>query len=260
MIPKAAPTMVEQGTLCAVLLHVAKPNVVAPEDIVEILQSPVLFPLLPVEPPEVDSLIDILMQIGVEECLHIFLVASHPLVGLAVVLAVALHKLVVLLFVWTHAVGRMQVHGCLYALFIKVGEELLVVREDAFVPVPASPAAAAFRRVGVPVHIDDNHVEWQVEAMEVADEVAQFFVAVTPVTAPPIAEGVTWRQRHLACELREALQGSFVVVSISHEVPVLCTFCACSLCYPIPVLCAVEDIILGVIDKRPAIGGEQAIL
>ena len=107
MIPETAPPMVEQGTLCAVLLHVAKPNVVAPEDIVEILQSPVLFPLLPVEPPEVNALVYVGMQIGVEKSLYIFLVASHPLVSLAVVLAVALHKLVVLLFVWTHAVGRM---------------------------------------------------------------------------------------------------------------------------------------------------------
>ena len=252
--------MVEQGALRAVLFHVGEPDVVAPEDVVEVFQRAVFLPLLPVEPPEIDALIHVLVQIGVEECLHIFLVASHPLVGLAVVLSVALHELVVLLLVGTHAVGRVQVHRGLHALLVEVGEELPVVGEDALVPVPAGPAAASFLGVGVPVHVDDDHVERQVEAMEVADEVAQVLVAVCPIAAPPVAESVSGRQRHLAGKLREALQGTFVVVPVGHEIPVLRTFRTLSLSHPVPVCRAVEDVVLGIVDERPAVRSQQAVL
>ena len=122
MVAQTTPTVIEQGTLRAVILHVREPDVVAPEDIVQVLEGTVLFPLLPVEPPEVNAFIDILVQVSVEECLDIFLVRTKPLVGLAVVLAEALHELLVFLLVGAHAIGRVQVHGCLHALLVEEGE------------------------------------------------------------------------------------------------------------------------------------------
>ena len=260
VVAEAAPAVVEQGTLRAVPLHVGKPDVVAPEDIVEVRQSLVLCPLLPVEPPEVDAFVDVRVQVGVEECLDVAFVAALPLHGLAVLDAGPLYELLVLLFVGAHAVGGVQVHGCLHALLVKEGEELLVVGEEPFVPVPSCPAAAGLFADGVPVHVDDEHVEGEVKALESGDEVAQVLVGVAPVAAPPVAEGVAGRQGHFSGKLREAAQGALVVVTVGHEVPVLCAFGTVAFGDPVPVLCSVEEIASGVVDERPAVGGKQSVL
>ena len=200
------------------------------------------------------------MQIGVEECLDVAFVAALPLDGLAVLDAGPLYELLILLFVGAHAVGGVEVHGGLHALLVKVGEELLVVGEESFVPVPSRPAAAGLFADGVPVHVDDEHVEGQVKALEAGDEVAEVLVGVAPVAAPPVAEGVAGRQGNLSGKLREAAERTLVVVTVGHEVPVLCAFGTLSFGDPVPVLCAVEEIALGVVDERPAVCGKEAVL
>ena len=120
MVTQSAPAVVEHRTLGAVTFHIRKPDIVTPEDIVQTLDGTILFPLLPVEPPEINALVYIGMQIGIEECLHVFLVRSDPAVCLAVVLAQTLHKLVVFLLVGAYAISGMQVHGSLHALLVQV--------------------------------------------------------------------------------------------------------------------------------------------
>ena len=200
------------------------------------------------------------MQVGFEESLDVAFVAALPLHGLAVLDAGLCDEFLILLLVGSYAVGRVQVHGCLYALFVEEGQELLIVGEEPFVPVPACPAAACLFADGMPVHVDDEHVEGQVKALEAGDKVAQVLVGVAPVAAPPVAEGVSRRQGHLACELREALQRALVVVAVCHEVPVLSAFGTLAFGDPVPVLCPVEEVALGVVDECPAIGGQQSVL
>ena len=201
VIAESAPAMIEHRALVAVTLHIGKPDVVTPEHIVERGDTAIFLPLLPVDPPEIDTIGHIVVEISVEDGLDITLVGAEPLVGLTVAFAEPLHESLILLLVGAHAIGRMQVHRGLHALLVEILEESLVVGEESFVPVPACPASTSLRTDGVPVHIDDEHVEGQVELLEIADKVAEILIAVTPVAAPPVAEGVARRQGHLASEL-----------------------------------------------------------
>ena len=87
----------------------------------------------------------------------------------------------------------MQVHGGFHAGIVEEFQELLIVREEAFVPVPAGPTAPGLWRNRMPVHIHHQHVERNVKVLEIADEVAEVLVAVAPVAAPPVAKGVARR-------------------------------------------------------------------
>ena len=95
----------------------------------------------------------------------------------------------------------MKVHGSLHALFVEIRKKLFVVWEQTFIPVPARPSTASLGADGMPVHIYDEHVKRQVQLSEAGNEVAEILVAITPIAAPPITEGIAWGKGNLACEL-----------------------------------------------------------
>ena len=260
MVAQSAPAVVEHGTLAVLALHVAEEEVVAPPRIAQPLHLLVVEPLLPVEPPEVDAVVHIGMQIGLEESLYELLVAAEPFHSLAVGAAHALGKLLVFLLVGSHAVGGMQVHRGVDALLVEKTEELAIVGEEVFVPVPARPSATSLLADGVPVHVDDEDVERDVVLAKPPHQITEVLVGVAPVAAPPIAKGIARRHRHTASEARIALQGSLVVVAVTHEVPVLSTLGSRPFLHPVPVRIAIEEEALRIIHQRPAVGREQTVL
>ena len=56
---------------------------------------------------------------------------------------------------------------------------------------------------------------------EIIDQLPDFFIRITPVMRPPIAECVTRGKRNLTGKQGKIFQGSFVIISISHKIPIL---------------------------------------
>ena len=260
VVAQSAPAVIQHRALLALALHVAEPDVVAPEGVAQSLHLFVGEPLLPVEPPEVYAFVHIGVQIGVEQGFHKPLVATQKLHCLAVGVAVAAGKLGVAFLVGAHTVGGVQVHSGFHAGIVEEFQELLIVGKEALVPVPAGPAATGFGRNRMPVHVHHQHVERYVEALEVAYEVAEVLVAVAPVAAPPVAKGIAWWQRHVAGKAGEALQRLLVVGAVNHKIPVLGTVGTRTRGHPIPVGVAVEQQTARVVNQRPAIAGKQPVL
>ena len=112
----------------------------------------------------------------------------------------------------------------------------------------------------MPVHIHHQHVERNVEALEVAYQVAKILVAVAPISAPPVAKGVARRQGNVAGKAGEAFQRLLVVGAVNHEIPVLSALCAWASGHPIPVGVAVEQQAVRVVNQRPSVAGKQSVL
>ena len=139
---------------------------------------------------------------------------------------------------------------------VHVGDETGVVGEEFLVPGPARPVAFPFLGV-MPVHVDDKYIDGDVVLVEFFHQVAEFLVAIGPVARPPVAEGIAWRQRHLASEDGEVFQSLLVVVAVAHEVPVLVVK-AFAFHHPRPIA-VVEEVALRVVDERPAVGGQETV-
>src|SRR5438270_8157392 len=73
----------------------------------------------------------------------------------------------------------------------------------------------------VPVHVDDQHIEWNVILAESAHQVFEFLIAVCPIARPPRAKGKSRRQRNTSGNSREVCKRVFVVVAVAEEIPVL---------------------------------------
>ena len=129
VVAKSAPAVIEHRALFSLALHVAEPDVVAPECVAQPRHFFVGEPLLPVEPPEVDAFFHVGVQIGVEQGFHKALVAAKKLHSFAVGVAVATGKLGISFLVGAHAVGWVQVHGGFHACIVEEFQELLIVGE-----------------------------------------------------------------------------------------------------------------------------------
>ena len=194
---EASPAVVDDGAqVGAVLLHVLEEGVVAPEGLAQGLGAlggrvalllSVLADgecLLPVEPPEVYALGLVRTDDVLEECLHEVIVLHLPEDGLPRCVAqVAGHRLVVV-FVCAHAVGGMEVEGCLEAVAVHVVDERPGAGDATGVPAPPGPSAL------VPVHVHDEHVHRDVVVLYVADNLQELGLRVGPVAAVPVAEDV----------------------------------------------------------------------
>ena len=173
--------------------------------------------------------------------------------GLTIVLAKALHKLCIFLFIRAYTLGRMQIHSSLYALIIEIFQESLVVGEQTFVPIPSSPSATSLSTDRMPVHIDDQHIERKIKALEIAHQIAEILIAITPITTPPISKRVAWWEGHLSCELGVGIKCTFVIMTISHKVPVLSALSTLALSYPIPVFSSIKEQALTIVNQCPSI-------
>ena len=156
------------------------------------------------------------------------------------------------------SVCRMQIEGDLEVVLLEIAHEFLRIRKDRPVPCPACPSSSAGISI-MPVHIYDEHIKRYVECMELVYEVAEFLVGICPVTGPPVAECKTGRQRHLAGKEGEVLEGSLIVMTVRHEIPVLALSLR-SFLNPCPVFIIIEEITFRVIYQSPSFRGDQSVL
>ena len=78
MVSETSPTMVEQRTLVSVTFHGTEERIVDPPCIVQFGESCVIDMLLPVEPPEINTLFFHRIQDILKYALHEFLVGIDP--------------------------------------------------------------------------------------------------------------------------------------------------------------------------------------
>ena len=73
-------------------------------------------------------------------------------------------------------------------------------------------------------------------------------ITIHPITTPPITESITGRKRHTAGKKSIVFQCSFIIMSISHKIPVLSPLNMFTSLHPIPVIrITIEKKIVGVI-------------
>src|SRR5580698_1108606 len=73
----------------------------------------------------------------------------------------------------------------------------------------------------MPVDVDHQDIQGNFMRLELLNQLFEFLIAVRPIARPPGAESKPWRQRDLACDPGEVMQGAFVIVAVTEEIPVL---------------------------------------
>src|SRR5579863_1136310 len=73
----------------------------------------------------------------------------------------------------------------------------------------------------MPVDVHHQYAQRDVMRAELLKQLFEFLVAVRPVAGPPGTEGKSWRQRDLAGDPSEVMKGTFVIVPVAEEIPVL---------------------------------------
>ena len=144
VVAQSAPTVVEHRARVAVALHVGECCIVDPPGVAEVGELLVVAPLLPVEPPEVDTVLLHRVQHLLVPALHEVLVGCCPLYillrGRVNAHPLRHHRVAVL--VGLDAVGRVQVERGLQVLLLSPLQETLWRGEETAVPGVARPATA----------------------------------------------------------------------------------------------------------------------
>ena len=94
--------------------------------------------------------------------------------------------------------------------------------------------------------------------MKIINQITELFVRIQPITRPPIAKCVTGRQRHLTSKKSIVFQSLLIVMSVSHEVPVL-PFISGAFLSPVPVRIIIKQKSAGIVNERPTISCQQAV-
>ena len=178
--------------------------------------------LLPVQPPEINTILLHRMHGMPEHILHELLVRTYPFYPLFIsrIIAQTFSKSRITPFVMFKTSGRMEIQGDLQTVFFHTGHEFLRIRENASVPRPPGPCSSA--RIGVmPIHIYDKYIKRDVIRLHLRHQIPEFLVRICPITRPPVAESKPRRKRHLSCKDSKVLQCRLVVIAIRHEVPIL---------------------------------------
>ncbi len=86
-------------------------------------------------------------------------------------------------------------------------------------------------------------------------------ITIHPVTTPPITESITGGKRHTTSKKSVVFQCSFIIMSISHKIPVLSPLGMFTSLHPIPVIrITIEKKIVGVIYASPSVLLQEAHL
>ena len=231
---EAAPAVVDEGPqLGVLLLGVVEEGVVEPEGVRKSRGEFRLHPLLPIEPPEIDALALHRVQHGLEVGVGPFLFVDMERHALALFgPSVLPGERLVNVFVGLDARGGVEVERYFQLLVFGPSEEIRGRGEQLLLPGVAGPAdALSVLVLGgvflaqapglVPVHVDDQHVDRNVDRLEFLHQVDELVVRILPVAAPPVAEGVLRGQRRAACDELEIGERLLVVVPVGEEVEVL---------------------------------------
>ena len=273
VVAQAAPAVENQRPLAALALHVAEVDIVEVEGGIDPL-DPCSAPLLPVEPPEIDPH----PFHGVEENIHVGL--GEALVGnieryiffRCGIHAHGLGKVGILLLVGLDAAGRVEVEAGLDSVLVRPLQEFCGVWK--IVPVPGEPRPAGtlpggvlppfpilgkpFRHGGdVPVHIHHQHVEPEIVATELPDDIAELLVVVVPIFGPPVAKDKPGRKGDPARHGDKVRQSRLVVVAVAEEIEILpLAFGAGHHPWQVGL---VEERLFAVVDQAPAAARNNAL-
>ena len=221
--------------------------------------------LLPVEPPEVDTLVLQgmvgVLQVGGREVL----VADVEGDGLArgrVAAQLARHGGVGLLMA-PDAGSGMEVESHLHAAIVQGLQEAPGIGEELAVPGVAGPSVAD-RRVDVhqvPVHVEHGHREGQVLGRETIHEGQVGLLRVAVVAAPPVAQERPRDQGSGAGEAEEVPQRAAIVLPVAEEVQVVirgrAVHGARARARPDPLV-LLEEQGCGVVDDGKAVQGQDS--
>jgi hypothetical protein len=215
----------------ALVLLVGEVNVIEPPRGIHSSSFRVVF-LLPIEPPEVNSLCFQWMVQQIEIVLRklsVREVKRNKLLRRRIDSHVAC-ELRVRIFPRLHAARGMKIECHLQAFVVQLSQEVLRIGEEGVVPGVAAPAFAMARLILdlevppkslMPVHIDHEDIEWNTILMKAGDEVAQFLIAVGPVARPPRSERIAWRQRDASGNAYIVAERPLVVMTVSEEIEIL---------------------------------------
>ena len=128
--------------------------------------------------------------------------------------------------------SRMQVQRGFKPKIMKILQAVFRVREKFLLPGVASPtdplAKLVLRclvppkRPGlVPIHIQNHHIDRDVQRADLLSKPHELEVRILPETAPPVAKGIFRRHRDASSDLGEVGDGSLVVVTVGEQVKVL---------------------------------------
>ena len=236
MAAQTAPAVEdERAMVFTIQAHIVVENVVAPEGLTQTIHVFAREVLLPVDPPEVNTLAfagtdDTIEHVVIE--LPVAQVPRHTVHG-AVEPHVGAQLLEVVLIV-VDTVGGVQVQGDLQAVSMHPVDESFRIGNRRAVPRPAGPA------LGVPVHIENHHVHRNLIALHVVHNLHELITGVALILAVPVAQNVERRHRLAASHFREVAQCLLVLMTVAQEVPVN-SILVDGLCHPgHPIHIAVE--------------------
>ena len=234
MVAQSAPAVEDEGTVLALQLLVVEEDMVQPEGVAQVGFVLGNHPLLPVDPPEIDTDILVRAQNVLEEGFVEILVLDIPAdgtvgigqavgrdVGIAVG-QVGIQSLVVILF-RENTIGRVQVERRVEVLLVQPGDKAGRVGEERLVPAPAGPLGTvgiAGLAVAVPVHIDDEHIHGDVARADVVHNIPHVLLGIALIFRIPVAKDVERGQRHFTGNAGEIVQSPLVVVTVAHEIQV----------------------------------------
>ena len=160
-------------------------------------------------------------------------------------------------FIRSHSIRRVQVEGYFHVILFEVSEESFRIRKQVPVPGPTSPTAFSLFRI-MPVHIYYQYIQRNLIRMEIINQITEFLIRVQPIARPPVTERIAGWQRHFSGKKSIIFQSCFIIMSISHEVPVLPAISR-TLFHPIPILIIIKQKSLRIIDESPAVRSQQTI-
>ena len=214
MRAQSTPAVEDEGaTVRTVLTHIVIEHVVAPEGLAQSVEIVAGQVLLPVEPPEVDTLAltiadDVLEHSTVEG--RVFQLPGHAVGRGRKSHIVA--NLCEMLLIAGHAVGRMEVQTDLQSLLVHPAEQSLRIGYQILVPGPTRPT------IQVPVHIHNHHVDGDIVLLDFVGQVHKVTLRIALVLAVPVAKGIEWRHGLASGNLDVVANGLLILVTIAHEI------------------------------------------
>ena len=203
----------KRSTVGAVVAHVVEENVIAPESLAQSFGIETGEVLLPVNPPEIDTLFLTLTDDMPEHGAVEGGVFEHPRHPVAADVHVCCY-LSEMILVIGHAIGWVEVETHLQALIVHPVDESCGIGDKTLVPCPSCPS------VEMPVHVVDHHIERDVVLPHLVDKIDEILLGVALIFAIPVAQHIKRWQRLTPCYLDVVADGFLVGMAIAHEIPV----------------------------------------
>ena len=121
-----------------------------------------------------------------------------------------------MIFMTGNAISRMKVQTHLESLIMHPSDQTVRIGYEVLIPSPPCPS------VQMPVHIHNHYVERNFVIMNFVYQIDIVLLRVSLILTVPITQRIEWWHGLSASYLDIVANSSFIVVSISHEIPVEC--------------------------------------